>query len=156
MKVLCDHMLGSLATWLRILGVDTAYPSSTVSDDEILQQAEAEGRLILTRDKTLVARAKKAGLPVLLISSTTLFVQLQQAVEALSLDAAGALTRCTICNTPLAPVEAAEAKPHVPPKVFASQKQYWYCPSCKKYYWMGTHYEDMEKKIASLMEKKSA
>ena len=154
MKVLCDHMLGSLATWLRILGMDTVYPSSTESDDEILRHAEAEGRLILTRAKVLAARAKKAAVPVLLISSSTLAVQLEQVTKDLSLDAAGALTRCTVCNTPLVPVEAVEAQPHVPPKVFARQKQFWFCPSCKKYYWMGTHYEDMEKRIASLMKQK--
>ncbi len=155
MKVLCDHMLGSLATWLRILGVDTAYPSNTMSDDEILRCAKVEGRFILTRDKTLAVRAKKAAVPVMLISSSTLAAQLEQAVEALSLDAAGALTRCTVCNTLLVPVDAVEAQPHVPLKVFARQKQFWFCPSCKKYYWMGTHYEDMEKKIAALMKQKS-
>ena len=26
MKLLCDHMLGSLARWLRFMGYDTAYP----------------------------------------------------------------------------------------------------------------------------------
>jgi len=25
-KLLCDHMLGSLARWLRFMGYDTAYP----------------------------------------------------------------------------------------------------------------------------------
>lgn len=155
MKVLCDHMLGSLATWLRILGVDTVYPSNTVTDDEILRQADGEDRLILTRDKTLVARAKKAALPVVLVSSPMLAGQLEQVIGALTVNAGEALSRCTVCNTMLVSVEAVEAESHVPPTVFARQKEYWFCPSCTKYYWRGTHTEDMEKKIASLMKHKA-
>jgi len=150
MKVLCDHMLGTLATWLRILGVDTAYPTSTTSDEEILKQATAEDRVLLTRDKTLLARAKKAGVHTLHVPATDLESQLRQIITALSLDATLALTRCTLCNTPLVPVAAQDAREHVPPQVFERQKLFWYCPSCRKYYWMGTHYEDMEKRLKSL------
>jgi uncharacterized protein with PIN domain len=51
-------------------------------------------------------------------------------------------------------VDPSEAEKHVPPKVFARQTRFWFCPSCQKYYWMGTHYEDMEKRIAVLLRAK--
>jgi uncharacterized protein len=146
-------MLGSLATWLRILGVDTAYPANTVTDTEILQQAKKEGRTLLTRDKLLAERGKKAGIPVVFFSDTSLDVQLRQTVAALSLDAAAALSRCTLCNAVLKPVSAQEAQPHVPARVFARQTRFWFCSACQKYYWMGTHYKEMEKKIKSLLGK---
>jgi len=147
-------MLGSLATWLRILGVDTAYPSNTVSDNEILKQAKQEGRILLTRDKVLVARARKEGIPVVHITSTELDTQLQQAIKAMPLDASRVLSRCTICNQVLRPVLREEAKPFVPPRVFERQARFWFCAVCQKYYWQGTHYEEMEKKIKALLEKK--
>jgi uncharacterized protein len=146
-------MLGSLATWLRIFGVDTVYPSNTVADDEILQQAKKEGRVLLTRDKLLAARGKREGIPVVFFSDTDLGVQLQQAVSALSLDASMALSRCTICNNILKQISAKEAQPYVPPRVFARQTRFWFCAACQKYYWMGTHYEEMEKKIKALVSK---
>lgn len=144
-------MLGSLATWLRILGVDTVYPSNTVSDNEILQQARQEDRMILTRDKVLASRARKEKIPVLQVTSTDLNSQLEQTVKALSIDSTQILTRCTLCNSSLVPVPGDQARPHVPLRVLERQTKFCFCRTCQKYYWMGTHYEAMEKKIKSLL-----
>src|SRR5207245_3517686 len=54
-KLLCDHMLGSLARWLRFMGYDTAYPPPA-PDRELVDCARREGRILLTRDKELAAR----------------------------------------------------------------------------------------------------
>ena len=43
MKFLCDQMLGTLAKWLRLLGFDTFYASSDISDDELLKLAKEAG-----------------------------------------------------------------------------------------------------------------
>jgi len=79
---------------------------------------------------------------------------LKQVIEALPVEESAVLSRCTICNTLLVPVDSSEAEKHVPPKVFERQTRFWFCPSCQKYYWMGTHYEDMEKRIAVLLREK--
>jgi len=155
MKVLCDHMLGNLATWLRILGVDTVFPSNTVSDDEILKCAQDDGRVLLTRDKMLVARAKKKGIPVVSVTSTSLPDQLRQVLDVVPVDRNEVLSRCTVCNTALVPVPVEEARLHVPEKVAARQQQFWFCPVCRKFYWKGTHYENMEQKIAGLLREPS-
>jgi uncharacterized protein len=150
MKLLCDHMLGSLAKWLRILGYDTLFPSATTSDDEILRITQTDSRLLLTRDKELLKRGIKGKLPVLEIHSTQLQEQLNEALSAIPFDSHVVLTRCTLCNTPLVSVEKKGLKTLVPPKVYETRDQFWFCPTCQKYYWMGTHSENMMEKISTL------
>ena len=154
MKLLCDHMLGSLAKWLRILGVDTFYPTAQMRDDELLHIAKQEHRMIISRDKVLIARGKKEKLGVLQIQTTDLNDQLHQVLEEVMIDPSTLLTRCTVCNTLLRLVEKNEVKDYVPPKVFEAKDEFWYCSSCTKYYWMGTHYKNMVQKIKSLPLKK--
>jgi uncharacterized protein len=143
-------MLGSLAKWLRIFGFDTVYPDTTADDDEVLHIAKAEKRLLISRDKELIIRGKKIKLDVLEIHMTDLDQQLAQVLTHIPIDSTQVLTRCTLCNTPLISVEKKTTKTYVPPKVFETRDQFWYCSVCKKYYWMGTHYENMIEKINKL------
>ncbi|MCX6671221.1 MAG: Mut7-C RNAse domain-containing protein [Euryarchaeota archaeon] len=153
MKLLCDHMLGSLAKWLRIFGFDTFYPDSTTNDDLILQIAHREERLLISRDKELLIRAKKTLVPVLEIQTTNLTEQLQQVLKKIPVDEEKILSRCTVCNTLLHSVEKETIKDKIPEKVFQTRNEFWICPSCSKYYWMGTHYENMREKISTLIQK---
>ena len=65
MKFLCDQMLGTLATWLRLFGFDTFYANAEMDDDELLKIAEKENRVLITRDKELIIRAKKKNIKVI-------------------------------------------------------------------------------------------
>src|SRR5438552_16487356 len=58
--LLCDHMLGSLARWLRFMGYDTAYPEPG-PDRMLVERVRSEDRILLTRDKELAARVTDAG-----------------------------------------------------------------------------------------------
>lgn len=147
-------MLGSLAKWLRILGFDTRYPDATTTDDIILQIAKEENRFLISRDKELLQRGKKAQLRVLEIHTTDLAGQLTEVLAHISVNPTRVLTRCTLCNTPLVSVEKKEIKTAIPPKVFETRNEFWYCSVCNKYYWMGTHYENMSEKITTLTSKK--
>lgn len=153
MKLICDHMLGSLAKWLRVFGFDTLYPDMTTNDDEVLDIAKTEERLLISRDKELLIRGKKLQLNVLEIQMTNLDQQLAQVLTRIRIDSTQFLTRCTLCNTPLISVEKQTTKTHVPPKVFETRDQFWYCSICNKYYWAGTHYENMIEKINKLTNK---
>jgi uncharacterized protein with PIN domain len=146
-------MLGSLAKWLRIFGFDTLYPDMTTNDDVVLDIAKAEKRLLISRDKELLIRGKKLQLDVLEIQMTDLDQQLAQVLTRIPIDSTQVLTRCTLCNTLLISVEKQATKIHVPPKVFETRNQFWYCSICNKYYWMGTHYENMIEKINKLTNK---
>ncbi len=105
MKLICDHMLGSLAKWLRIFGFDTIYPNATTTDDSILQKANDEDRLLISRDKQLIQRGKKAQIPILEIQTTKLTEQLTQVLSRVPVDEKIILSRCTLCNTPLRSIE---------------------------------------------------
>jgi uncharacterized protein len=153
MKLLCDHMLGSLAKWLRIFGFDTFYPTAETADDELLQIATMEDRLLISRDRELIARGKKRSLAVLEIHTTNLEEQLTLVLHHIGFDTTKLLTRCIVCNTPLQSVKKSTVQPHVPPKVFETRDAFWFCPKCSKYYWMGTHYENMKEKITALEKK---
>jgi len=140
-------MLGSLAKWLRIFGFDTMYPDNTTTDDSLLQTAKEENRLLISRDKRLIQRGKKAQLPVLEIQTTRLSEQIAQVLSHITVDEKTILSRCTLCNNPLRSVEKKGLEPYIPEQVFRTRDAFWYCPTCKKYYWMGTHYENMREKI---------
>lgn len=57
---LCDVMLGSLVSYLRMCGYDAAYAldRGVEADDRLLDIARAEDRTLLTRDRRLAARAQ--------------------------------------------------------------------------------------------------
>ncbi len=54
-KFLCDEMLWGLGRWLRAAGYATA--ARGLADGELLRRAGAEGRVLLTLDRALEARA---------------------------------------------------------------------------------------------------
>jgi len=154
MKLLCDHMLGSLAKWLRIFGFDTFYPDATTNDDSVLLIASHEKRLLISRDKELLIRAKKQLIPTLEIQTTQLSEQVQQVLRQIPFNEKTILSRCTLCNTPLRSIEKESIKDKIPEKVYQTRNEFWVCPSCLKYYWMGTHYENMKEHIDALTKKK--
>jgi uncharacterized protein with PIN domain len=156
MKLLCDHMLGSLAKWLRIFGYDTFYPDATMNDDSVLQIAHREQRLLISRDKELLMRAKKTLIPVIEIHTTDLTEQLRQVLKVIPIEEEKILTRCIVCNTVLHPIQKEIIKDHLPKKVYETKNEFWTCPACSKYYWMGTHYENMREKINALKPKTSS
>lgn len=153
MKLLCDHMLGSLAKWLRIFGFDTIYPDATMDDDYVLEVAHREKRVLISRDKELLRRARKAQIPTVDIQTTDLSKQLQQVLKLFPVDQTCILSRCTLCNTLLQPINKAGLQKKIPEKVFMTRNDFWMCPTCSKYYWMGTHYENMMEKINILLRK---
>lgn len=156
MKFLCDQMLGSLAKWLRLLGYDTFYASVDMSDDELLEIAKHEQRVLVTRDKELVERAKKHDITCVALQTTNLDEQLIIVLGHVS-DASGPqiLTRCTVCNSVLQKIDKDTVQHLVPPRVFEHQDQFWFCPQCMKYYWMGSHYQNIIEKITKLSKQGS-
>jgi len=148
-------MLGSLAKWLRIFGNDTFYPTAETTDDDLLRIATEEQRVLITRDKELIVRAKKHHLPVLMIATTNLDEQITQVLHHIGFTMEKLLTRCIVCNTPLRTVEKRMVKSFVPPKVFETRDEFWFCPVCSKYYWKGTHYENMSEKIKGFQKTNS-
>jgi uncharacterized protein with PIN domain len=143
-RFLVDLMLMRLGRWLRLLGQDVACPEGE-SDDVLLNQAKAERRTIITRDRGLFQAAGGAGVSCLLISSSKLPEQLAEMTRfglPLRLDP----KRCTMCNGPLDEVsEAAEEE--------TPGGKRWQCRTCRKLYWVGGHWKKMESMLQEIRQR---
>ena len=147
MKFIADTMLGTLARWLRVLGFDTLYAAG-MDDDAILKLAVTEGRTILSRDKGLCARKPDS----ILIDSTDLDSQIVQVLESYPAVEDDLLSRCLECNTPLVQMRRDDVeKESLPEGLWARYEEYWHCGKCRKYYWPGSHFENMKMKADQLM-----
>lgn len=143
-------MLGRLARWLRLSGYDVFY-SKRSSDEDLLEVAAKEDRVVLTRDKKLKARADSSGLDSVLLSSNDLVEQLRQLAKEKDVAVKGTpeSARCPLCNSPVRKVEKEEVGERVPDTVLQEVEDFWVCDSCGKIYWYGGHW----KKIKEIAEK---
>ncbi len=134
MLFFADAMLGKLTRWLRILGFDTEY-SPQFTDEDILEKAKREGRVILTRDSTLHKEALRSGVKSILMQQDGIDAMLRELSPYLTENPAE--SRCPQCNVPLVLAE---------PGINATipthpEGPVWLCPSCGKLYWHGSHWE---------------
>lgn len=149
MRFLCDQMLGTLAKWLRLFGFDTYYANSEIDDNKILEIAENEKRVLISRDKELIIRAKKKNVDFFEVKTTDLDQQLKLVLNNIDIDEKAILTRCSLCNSLVEEIDKEDVVDFVPEKVFKNNDKFWFCSNCVKYYWMGSHYD----KIISNLKK---
>lgn len=109
-------MLGKLAKYLRLMGYDTYYSNKSLADDEILEIAKKENRILITRDRDLASRYGKSYL----LNSTDTIDQLKEIVKAFNLNTKRMMTRCSICNVELIKINKASVKGKVPEKVYGN------------------------------------
>jgi hypothetical protein len=145
-KFIADVMVGKLARWLRVLGIDVAY-SNTYEDDELIRIASAENRVVLTRDIGLAAR--RSPVRFVLIRSDDYTEQIDQVIREFHLANFKVFTRCLECNVVLTPVDKETVFERVPPYVYLTQERFALCPSCNRVFWHGTHADQMLKRIRS-------
>jgi uncharacterized protein len=142
-----DEMLGRLARYLRIVGLDTAYRPG-VDDDELLRGSIAEGRILITRDRGLAHRAPGA----VLLSSVRIEDQWRELRSHYpSLPGEPRFTRCTVCNGRLIGIERTEkgeAAGGVPERVWSSGEPLFRCDTCGHVYWEGSHTASVRRRLA--------
>jgi uncharacterized protein with PIN domain len=151
-RFIVDHNVGKLARWLRMMGYDSLFFDGE-DDSQMVRQALAEGRMVLTRDAGIMKRrvVNNGRLKALLIESEEPERQMQQVITRLDLDInLRPFTLCLECNHPLVERSREEVKDRVPPYVYETQSQYMECPACRRIYWRGTHWEAMIKKLEKL------
>src|SRR5262249_6139212 len=120
-KFIADVMVGKLARWLRVLGVDVEY-SNTYGDDEIIRIASVENRIVLTRDMGLAAR--RVPVRFALIQSDDYTEQIDQVIREFGLANFKVFTRCLECNVVLKPVDKETVFDRVPPYVYLTQERF--------------------------------
>lgn len=147
-RFVVDAMLGSLARWLRILGFDARYADNVTRDEEIAALAEAEGRIVVTRDRRLAQSTKS----VLVSMEDDLDEQLAKVLAAVGErpSEAALFTRCSLCNEPLVPAGVEEARGHVPEGVLSEGRSFKKCSACGQVYWQGSHWERIVERFERL------
>ncbi len=146
---MCDEMLVRLGRWLRAAGYDTAIAEGGVGDAALIARCAAEGRILVTRDRRLAARAEAAVL-VVQLAETGVEAQARALGAALGIDWQHApFTRCLLDNAALdaAPPEAMAL---VPPSSRAAGGPLRRCPECGRLYWPGGHVRRMQARLRRL------
>jgi hypothetical protein len=146
MRFAVDSMLGTLAKWMRILGYDAAYFKG-LDDDAKLISAEAEGRIIISRDRSLCSRSRGS----LHLTSMSLDEQICAVIAAFPPEESLILTRCILCDQALVPAGPDESRGSVPDAVLDRHDEFWACPGCGRHYWRGTHWAAMEKRARDII-----
>ena len=148
MKFILTKELGRLVRWLRILGFDTVYHDSD-NIGTLIIQALRENRIIVTRRKDKIDDLEKK---TAVIHSDKIQNQLQEVKAKLNLiiDKSKMFSRCTVCNEALKDVKKEEIKTEVPPYVYEHHEEFMRCRSCRKIYWRGTHWGNVNKALKKL------
>jgi uncharacterized protein with PIN domain len=148
MRFVADAMVGTLAKWLRILGYDTCFDPD-MDDHQLVRLARAEDRVLLTRDREL---AQRPGLNTLFVTSESLETQIAQVLTELGLEPDRSFSRCPVCNEQLAEVDREAARERVPAYVAETQESFKSCPACRRVYWQGTHWQQMDEQLARILK----
>jgi len=146
--LLLDTMLGKLATYLRMCGYDAAYAAErgVESDDEVLALAHTEGRVLVTRDSELAARAADQSQ---LLSTREVTAQLRALRRSgFDLGLAAEPARCSACNGPLERVDRTEPTPDYAPETH--EETVWRCRNCGQHFWKGSHWDDVAETLDDL------
>ena len=141
-RFVLDVHLGTLARWLRLLGLDASYQREC-DDAQLAAISARERRILLTRDVGLLKRS--AVTRGHWVRATDPLRQIEEVIRAFSLQKdLQPFSRCTACNGVLRPAQRAEIAGRVPPRVHARFRRFVQCPRCDRIYWRGSHYARLE------------
>ena len=157
MKFLADGMLGKLARWLRMLGHDVIY-SVQFSDNELLDLAKADGRVLLTKDFELYKHAISRGLDAFYVEGKTESSRLAEVAKRyrLMLEVDMDKSHCPICNTKLKAASKEQLKDELEKNTYTYYDKFWKCPNCGQVYWQGAHWKQINSTLTQAQQKSSA
>ncbi|MEA1885582.1 MAG: Mut7-C RNAse domain-containing protein [Bacteroidota bacterium] len=148
-KFILDAHLGKLAKYLRLCGFDTLF-NNHYNDPEIVNIAEKEKRIILTRDREMLKNNRVTH--GYWVRSQKNEEQLKEVLTRLDLKKQVRLyTRCMVCNTPLEEVDKEDIEDRLQPGTRRYYSEFKLCPGCGRIYWCGSHYEKMKKLIGNII-----
>ncbi|AFH42291.1 MULTISPECIES: Mut7-C RNAse domain-containing protein [Fervidicoccus] len=146
-RFIVDCMLGNVARYLRILGYDTLYEID-ISDDEIIEKAKKEDRIIITKDNLLWKKALSDGANAFLVKksySNTKDILCELKKNGLiSLKFSPHNSRCPLCNGKLM---ISINQPLLKIHKNSEMRVYFVCQSCGNIYWIGKHFKNILKTL---------
>jgi len=150
-RFILDAHLGKLAKYLRMLGFDTLYRND-FGDQEIIDIATEQQRIILTRDKVLLKSTEVSH--GYYVRATEKHDQLIEIVEKFDLYSQfRSFTRCMTCNSELESINKESIQDLVEPDTYSCFSEFYFCSSCQKVYWKGSHFERMEQLILEIVNR---
>ena len=155
MKFIADRMLGRLSRWLRLFGYDTLEIRQQENEDDVLLDlAEKENRILISRDSPLIRKAIRKGIWAYLIQSSKIIEQLREMRLEFKLSFEPEMNRCTLCNSIIRKMEPFEmeilkTKEYVYPERLEKGKgtEFWLCDNCGQVYWKGTHWKSIMERV---------
>jgi uncharacterized protein with PIN domain len=144
-RFILDVHLGALARRLRLAGVDTAY-ANDMDDEALIEQANAEHRILLTQDRGLLRR-RTLWLGAF-VRGAHPDTQLADVLSRFAPPLAP-WTRCTACNGPLRPAPKAEVAPLLQPGTRRTYQEFSRCQTCGRVYWRGAHSKRLQALVSS-------
>jgi len=132
---LLDVHLGALTRRLRLLGVDAAY-SKDADDDQLVEQAGREDRVLLSRDRGLLMR--RALRRAAFVRGQHPDDQLADFMERFQ-PPLQPWSLCVVCGGTLLPVPKAQVADQLEPGTLRTVQQFSQCRSCEHVYWHGAH-----------------
>ena len=148
LRLLCDEMLAGLGRWLRLAGYDTEIAGRGRRDRDILEQAHAKQRVLLTRDWRIL-EIRQAKDRTIVLESDGIDACANELHRRLSLDwTFDPLSRCTLCNARL---ERADHRllESLPRRLRALGPTVRVCPHCGRLYWEGSHVRRIRRRLAT-------
>jgi len=143
-KFLADSMLGKLARWLRMLGHDVAY-NTQLDDNELLDLAKKERRILLSKDLELYQRAIAKGIDAFFVEGNKESERLAEVAKRYGLELAIDMekSRCPVCNTKLNATQKEKLSGELQKNTFTYYEKFWKCPNCGQIYWQGAHWKQI-------------
>lgn len=155
-KFVLDVHLRKLCRRMRLLGFDTDYGDHR--DDALLAEISSrENRILLTCDRQLLMRKNVSR--GIIIRSRDPEEQIVEVIERLQLHSLIApFSRCLECNGIIEDVRPGQTgfdkiKGSIPPGVLEWCSEYFQCPSCKRIYWRGSHYDRLLDRVNGIMQR---
>ncbi len=144
-RFLLDVHLGTLARRLRLLGIDAAY-SNDADDDELIEQANEQDRVLLTQDRGLLHRRslRHGGY----VRGAKPDDQLADVLDRFAPPLAP-WTICSACNGRLFMVPKTDVEHDLQPGTRRTYDVFARCANCSRVYWRGAHSRRLERIVAT-------
>lgn len=140
-KFMVDANIGKMSKYLRMMGFDTYYDLS-IDDKEIVEIAEKQNRIILTRDIGMLKR--KIATHGYFIRNTDISEQAVEVINRFDLqDKITPFSICLECNSKIEKTEKPKVEKLVPERVYKQFEDFYECKTCNKIFWKGSHYDKM-------------
>ncbi len=143
-RFVLDVHLGVLARRMRLLGIDTAWYND-VTDDALIELAQQQQRVVLTRDRALLLR--RAARDGAYVKGNDPATQLDDVIDRFAPPLAP-WTRCLACNGLLEPVAKSAVLDQLRPGTRRHYDTFARCVSCGRIYWDGAHHAPLERIVS--------